>query len=219
VAQEPIDSPKKTGPAVTSAGITADALAGFHSTVSRLSSSQVVILADRAGVPRRLAAKARAGRLIGAEAYLKLCSALGLDPTTGLVKVTTTSPQARCQWWLVGSVVFFRRTQKRQGIRAAAREIGISTATLSRAENGRPVAIDSLLHLAAYVQLPPDVLVGFCVTDKAVTAPVARETPAGSACVDGGQHPTPIEPREVSLQDSHSQGVSTASARRTTRAA
>jgi hypothetical protein len=119
VAQEPIDSPKKTGPAVTSAGIAADALAGFHSTVSRLSSSQVVILADRAGVPRRLAAKARAGRLIGAEAYLKLCSALGLDPTTGLVK----------------------------------------------------------------------------------------------------QHPTPIEPREVSLQDSHSQGVSTASARRTTRAA
>jgi transcriptional regulator with XRE-family HTH domain len=87
------------------------------------------------------------------------------------------TPQARCHWWLLAAAVFFERSRRRLSVRAAACEIGVSTATLSRAENGNAIAIESALRLSGWLRLSPNVLFGFCPNNEAVTAPVTRETP------------------------------------------
>jgi hypothetical protein len=154
----------------------AAALRRFHGVTTRLSLSDAVELADRAGVSRRVSSQARKGHPIGTEAYLKLSNALGLDPCTGLARSAAATPQARCHWWLLAAALFFERSRRRLGIRAAARAIGVSTATLSRAENGNVIAIESALLLSAWLRLTPNVLFGFCTNNEAVTAPVTRET-------------------------------------------
>jgi hypothetical protein len=163
------------------------ALRRFHCVTTRLSASDVIELADRAGVPRRVGSQARKARPIGTEGYLKLSNALGLDPCTGLPRSGAATPQARCHWWLLASAIFFERSRRRLGVRAAACEIGVSTATLSRAENGNAIAIESTLRLSAWLRLSPNVLFGFCPNNEAVTVPVTRETPpdglvAASTC-------------------------------------
>jgi plasmid maintenance system antidote protein VapI len=148
----------------------------FHFVTTRLSASDVIELADRAGVARRVGSLARKGRPIGTEAYLKLSNALGLDPCTGLPSSAAATPQARCHWSLLAATLFFERSRRRLGIRAAACEIGVSTATLSRAENGNAIAIESALRVSAWLRLSPNVLLGFRSNNEAVTAPVTRET-------------------------------------------
>jgi hypothetical protein len=113
---------------------------------------------------------------IGTESYLKLSNALGLDPCTGLPRPTAAAPHARCHWGLLAAAVFFERSRRRLGVRRAAREIGVSTATLSRADNGNAIAIESALRLSAWLRLSPNVLFGFCPANEAVTAPVTCET-------------------------------------------
>jgi hypothetical protein len=152
------------------------ALRRFHCVTTRLSLSDAIELADRAGVPRRVGSQARKGRPIGTEGYLKLSNALGLDPCTGLPRSAAATPQARCHWWLLAAAIFFERSRRRLGVRAAACEIGVSTATLSRAENGNAIAIESTLRLSAWLRLSPNVLFGFSTNNEAVTAPVTHET-------------------------------------------
>jgi hypothetical protein len=152
------------------------ALRRFHRVTTRLSASDVIELADRAGVPRRVGSQARKARRIGTESYLKLSNALGLDPCTGLPCSAAATPQARCHWSLLAAAVFFERSRRRLGVRGAAREIGLSTATLSRAENGNAIAIASALRLSAWLRLSPNVLFEFCPNNEAVTSCVTCET-------------------------------------------
>jgi hypothetical protein len=156
------------------------ALRRFYCAASRLSRSEIIKLADRAGVPRRTGAKAQKVRPIGTEAYLKLANALGLDPCTGLPRSSTATPHARCHWWLFATAIFFKRSRRRLGIRAAAAESEVSTATLSRAENGNVVAIESVLRLSAWLRLSPNVLFGFCPNNPTVTVQVTHETSRGT---------------------------------------
>jgi hypothetical protein len=152
------------------------ALRRFHCVTTRLSASDVIELADRAGVPRRVGSQARKAHPIGTEGYLKLSNALGLDPCTGLPCPPAATPQAHCHWWLLAAAVFFERSRRRLGVRGAAREIGVSTATLSRAANGNAIAIESALRFSVWLRLSPNVLFGFCPNNETVTAPVPRET-------------------------------------------
>jgi hypothetical protein len=155
------------------------ALRRFYCAASRLSRSEIIELANRAGVPRRTGAKAQKVRRIGTEAYLNLANALGLDPCTGLPRSSTATPHGRCHWWLFATAIFFERSRRHLGIRAAAAESRVSTATLSRAENGKVVAIESALRLSAWLRLSPHVLFGFCPINPTVTAQVTHETSRG----------------------------------------
>jgi hypothetical protein len=148
----------------------------FHESVGCLTAPETAALADAAGVPRRTAERARRNRGIGSEAYLKLCNAVGKDAVSGAPRTVRFMPSAACNWWLLGAAIYLARSRRLHGIRAAALEIGVSTATLSRAETGQAIAIESVIRIAHYLQLTPEAAVGLCERCPTVTAPATRET-------------------------------------------
>jgi hypothetical protein len=113
------------------------------------------IISDRAGIPRRLGARARVGRQINATSHLLLCSAVGLDVDTGAEVEGVSRAGSVVVWWIFGSALFLTRHSRRLDLRSASALIGVSTATLSRAEVGEPVGIDSFIRIARFIGLPP----------------------------------------------------------------
>jgi len=111
-------------------------------------------VSDRAGVPRNIGARARAGRKVGATAYMLLCSAAGIDAATGVPTAKVPRGGYSIVWWIFGSGLFFTRKLKRLDLRSAADLVGVSAATLSRAERGQPVAVKSLLRISDFIGVP-----------------------------------------------------------------
>jgi transcriptional regulator with XRE-family HTH domain len=124
--------------------------------LQHLTRPEMAALSEQAGVPRRLGARARAGRKVGASAYILLCIAVGVDPATGRA-AHTGNPRAgfSIAWWTFGSALFLTRSLRRLDLRSTAQLVGVSAATLSRAERGQPIAIESYLSITDFIGLPP----------------------------------------------------------------
>src|SRR6476620_10344023 len=88
-------------------GTNVAAIDDFYTAIGRLTAAETVSLADEAGISRRLAARARRGRLVGAETYLKLATTLQLDPSSGVRCHWRAVPTAQCHWPLLGTALFF----------------------------------------------------------------------------------------------------------------
>lgn len=116
--------------------------------------SEILAISDWAGVGK-MGIRARAGRRITATAHMRICIAVGLDAVTA--KPNGNSPRAdvTVAWWLVAATLFLTRCRRRLDIRSASDLVGVSTATLSRAEQGKPVAVESFLHICKFAGLPP----------------------------------------------------------------
>jgi hypothetical protein len=121
-----------------------------------LSPAEMAALSDRAGVQRKIGAGARAGRKIAATAYMLLCAAAGIDAATGAPAMVVTRAGATIVWWMFGSGLFLTRTIKRLDLRVAANLVGVSAATLSRAERCQPVAVVSFLRISDFIGIPAE---------------------------------------------------------------
>jgi transcriptional regulator with XRE-family HTH domain len=125
--------------------------------LQKLTPSEMAALSDGAGVQRKIGARARAGRKVETTAYLLLCSAVGLDAATG-ARLAGRRGRAdfSIDWWTFGSALFLTRSSRQLDLRSAADLIRVSAATLSRAERGQPIAIESYLRIAYFIGVPPE---------------------------------------------------------------
>jgi len=90
-----------------------------------------------------------------------LCAIAGVDPASGTSIGRTSLAGFAVEWWLVGATTFLTRRRRRQGIRAAAAAADVSVATMSRAECGQALAVNSFLRIAKFVGLPPTAFLRF----------------------------------------------------------
>lgn len=111
-------------------------------------------LAAKAGVPAGIAMLA-ASRIVNAEAFLSLCHATGIDPVTGEAREIIIRPII-IDWQQFALAVRMRRAYPWTDIRTAAKRAKVSMATFSRAANGHPLSIGSMLKLCAYAGVHPD---------------------------------------------------------------
>jgi transcriptional regulator with XRE-family HTH domain len=71
----------------------------------------------------------------------------------------------------IGSVLKEKRESKNQGIREAAKEIGISSATLSRIENGKLPDLESFSKICKWLHINPAELLDCKAIDSSNPAP------------------------------------------------
>ena len=62
-------------------------------------------------------------------------------------------------WGLVARMLKSKRKFRRQGVREAAKEIGVSPATVSRTERGLPSSADNLVRICAWLEQSLDGMV------------------------------------------------------------
>jgi hypothetical protein len=122
-----------------------------------LSPAEMAALSDRMGLQRKIGARARAGRKVNATSHLSLCAAVGIDVATGAA-VVAKEPWAGASiiWWIFASALFLTRSLRGLDLRSAADLVGVSAATLSRAERGQPISIESYLRVVGFIGLPPE---------------------------------------------------------------
>jgi hypothetical protein len=113
-------------------------------------------VSDHAGVERKIGARARAGRKVGTTAYMLLCSAVGVDVETGLPVANAPRPGCAVVWWTFGSCLFFTRSLRRLDLRSAANRVGVSAATLSRAERGQPISVEAFFKISNFIGIPAE---------------------------------------------------------------
>jgi len=119
-----------------------------------LTPAEMAALSDCAGVQRKIGARARAGRKVGTTAYMLLCTAAGIDAATGAPASVVPRAGATIVWWIFGSSLFLTRALKRLDLWVAADLVGVSAATLSRAERCQPVAVESFLRISDFIGIP-----------------------------------------------------------------
>jgi hypothetical protein len=133
-----------------------------------LTPAEMAALSDRAGVQRKIGARARGGRKVNATAYLLLSSSVGIDVVTGDRGARSrVYAGSSIVWWSFGSALFLTRTARRVDLRSAAVLIGVSAATLSRAERGQPIAIESYLRVVEFIGVRPETFLSFTETPTA----------------------------------------------------
>ncbi len=111
--------------------------------------------AREADVPPRLTSLARAGKPVNAGAHLALCAAVGIDPVDGKPRpAKRVSPNV--VWWVFAGALYITRGLKKLDQRAAAKIIEVSPASICRAERGRPVSIEVMIKLCAFIGVHPD---------------------------------------------------------------
>jgi len=111
-------------------------------------------LGNIAGLKLGTVIKAARGFPIAADAHLRLCAALNIDPGDG----TPAPIAARVGEFdikLLGTGFFMRRLQRKQSIRNAAGEMALSHATLLKIEQGEVTAIGSVLAACTYIGVSP----------------------------------------------------------------
>jgi hypothetical protein len=113
------------------------------------------------GVPAGIVARARSGRKVRANEYVLLCAVAGIDSATGAPADRTSLAGFAVEWWLVAGTTFLTRRAQQIDLRTAAIAAGVSVATMSRAESGRPLAVGSLLSISRFVGLPPTAFMRF----------------------------------------------------------
>ena len=151
-----------------------------------LSPTEMAVVSDRAGVPRKIGARARAGRKVSATAYMLLCSATGLDGATGAPIVSAPRAGFAIVWWLFGSSLFITRRLRQLDLRCAAVLVGVSAATLSRAERGEPISVGSFLRASSFIGLPPESFLCFTANTNCNTLKLKEPAAARSESVDMG---------------------------------
>jgi hypothetical protein len=122
--------------------------------LQRLTPAQMAFASERAGIARRVGAQARKSKRISATPYMLLCAASGLDPVSGDLVAVFPRAGASIHWCAFAAALLITRQVRRLGIRSAARQAGVSIATLSRAENGKPIAVESFLRIAIFIGVP-----------------------------------------------------------------
>jgi hypothetical protein len=121
-----------------------------------LSPVEMAAVCEAARLSRRIGARARAGRKVTATTYLLLCAAAGLDAATGMPVRAALRGGFAIVWWVFASNLFLSRRVRRLDLRSAAALVGVSAATLSRAECGKPIAVESFLRVARFIGVPPE---------------------------------------------------------------
>jgi hypothetical protein len=124
--------------------------------LQEVSPASMATVSDYAGVPRRMGARARSGRKVSATVYMLLCSALGLDALTGARGGAFPRAGSEIAWETLGSTFRTIREERQLNLRAASNFTGVSAATLSRAERGRPIAVESFLKIATFIDVTPE---------------------------------------------------------------
>lgn len=124
-------------------------------------------LAKRAGVEHVSASRAAKGRPIAADAYLRLCAVVGIDPIGGK-RIAPQVPGVFVRSQL-GMASYMRRLQNKHALRTAAAIVGISYSSLYRLEHDEVVSIETVLAACRYVGMHPFDFI-------AVSVPDLRET-------------------------------------------
>jgi hypothetical protein len=96
-----------------------------------------------------------------------LCSAAGIDAATGAPANVVPRAGATIVWWIFGSSLFLTRAVKRLDLRIAADHVGVSAATLSRAERGQPVAVERFLRISEFIGIAAESFLCFTETPTA----------------------------------------------------
>jgi DNA-binding Xre family transcriptional regulator len=155
--------------------------------VAAPTSATLAKLADSAGVDRRQASLARAGKPIAAGAHLALCGRVGIDPMDGAARVPKmVSPHV--EWWLLAAGLYITRGLRRLDQRRAAKAIGISPATVCRIEACRPISIGNLIKVCRFIGVHVD---GYTAPLAGHSGHVSHETTTETCCsVGGNRHGT-----------------------------
>jgi hypothetical protein len=132
----------------------------------------------RAGVPRKIGARARAGRKVAALPYILLCSEVGLDVVSGAPTERVPRAGSSIIWWFFGSNLFITRRRRRLDLRSAGDLIGVSAATLSRAERGQPVEVESFLRICKFIGVAAESFLSFTGNTNCNTLKVKELTDA-----------------------------------------
>jgi transcriptional regulator with XRE-family HTH domain len=122
---------------------------------------EILFLAKLSGVSPRIAVRASVGRKVGATDYLSLCLAAGLEPATGGRTARDPKRDAVIAWSHFAAALWFSRRHTGTSIRTAASLVGVSVATLSRAEGGDSICIESYLKICRYIGVPPNAFLCF----------------------------------------------------------
>lgn len=117
------------------------------------SAQQCFSISKSAGTSFRSVKRAREGRRFSAEHFMRLCSHFEIDPQTG--ETCTPFECGPILWWFLGIGLAVRRNLLGMTVTKAAKQIGISHATASRAENGKSVSIESFLAICQFVDVDP----------------------------------------------------------------
>jgi DNA-binding XRE family transcriptional regulator len=137
-------------------------------------------LAVETGVLPRQVSSARVGKPIGAGAYLALCGAVGIDAVDGSLR-PPKMVSASVIWWVLSAALYVTRNLRRLDQRSAAKLMGISPATVCRVECGKPVSIEAMIKVCAFVGVHPDGYTAPLDCDRGV---VTRETGTETRCSD-----------------------------------
>jgi hypothetical protein len=137
------------------------AAAQLASRLQGLTRTETLAVSARTGVPGKIGARARAGRKVSATAFLLLCKAVGLDVARGVAVSPVPRAGYEIAWWIFGAGLFHTRGLRRIDLRTAADIVGVSAATLSRAERGQPMSVESFLRISAFIGIPPESFLSF----------------------------------------------------------
>jgi transcriptional regulator with XRE-family HTH domain len=106
------------------------------------------------GVPIATIKRACRGETICADAYLRLCAALDLDPVTLMKRLG--QPPGELHWASLGIATHAKRmTLGNWPLRRAATQAKLPFATLARVERGEIVSIETVLTVCAYLGRHP----------------------------------------------------------------
>lgn len=110
-------------------------------------------LAELTGVPFNVIHRACTGRAIGAEPYLILCAAIGIDPANG----SPCEPRrvGNILWGYLGWDLMRHRLERGLDQRAAAKLAGLTHPVICRLEAGRAVSIESLTKICFLIGKHP----------------------------------------------------------------
>lgn len=136
-------------------------------------------LAKRAGVtPENVvrASNGSKGRRPGANDFVRLCAVLGLDPGTGDKRKPWRPADLESK--MLAIAVKMRRYELGEGVRGAARKMGISISTLSRIENGSPRSFECVRAVCRYLGLSPNLYVTRETTGNTLISNDARRRAA-----------------------------------------
>jgi DNA-binding Xre family transcriptional regulator len=149
-------------------------------------SATLAKLADSAGVDRRQASLARAGKPIAAGPHLALCGRIGIDPLDGAARVPKiVSPNV--EWWLLAAGLYITRGLRGLDQRRAAKAIGISPSTVCRIEACKPISVGNLVKVCRFIGVHPD---GYTAPNAAGACDgVSRETTTETRCSSTGNPP------------------------------
>src|SRR5262245_29361145 len=109
-----------------------NAVARLSQRLQDYTRSEVLAIAKRAGICPTIGIRARRGSSITATPYMLLCTAVGLDPTSGQSNASVPRASGAIHWLTLASALLLTRAAWKLDLRTTARLVGVSIATLSR---------------------------------------------------------------------------------------